>query len=289
MRNLWRATAQLFWQHPILWVPVALADAIALSLSHLQRLLQHAADGLMQTHSVLGGRPDLSSSPDSVVATYLISISLAAIAALTTAFLYTIALLTVASMLRGLAAQGRASLDTAAASVKLDLRRGLFFSLRLFIISVIAGMVASSLVLFAEWLLKANYFSLDPRFTLAESILSAIATAYLITPHAVNLLRPAGSVPPARQPTLLARLAAIGTVTLSIALNFLLAKAVFPASPHAVQVAARAIASEIATLPYAALFIALALIAAPETPAVIAPRAPSEARPPHTPNGLKDR
>ena len=52
MRNLWRATAQLFWQHPILWLPVALADAIALSLLYLQRLLQkHAADGLMQTHS----------------------------------------------------------------------------------------------------------------------------------------------------------------------------------------------------------------------------------------------
>jgi hypothetical protein len=267
MRNLWRATAHLFWRHPILWLPVALADAISLSLSHLQRLLQkHAADGLTQTHSVLGGRPDASSTPNSVIATYLISVLLVAITALITAFLYTGALLTVATMLRNLTAQGRAGFDTAAASIKPDLGRAMLFSLRLFTISVVAGMAASSVVLLAEWLLKANYFSLDPRFALTESIVAGIVAACLIAPYAIDLLCPAGSAPVAPQQTLQVRLAAIGTVTLSIALNFLLNRAVLPASPHAVQVTVHAIASEIAALPYAALFIALALVATPDSP-----------------------
>jgi len=266
MRNLWRATAQLLWQHPILWLPVAIADAIALSLSHLQRLLQqHAAHWLTQTHSVLGGRPDLGSTEISVVANYLISIFLVAVAALITAFLYTSALLAVAALLRNFATLGRASLDTAAASIKPDLGRGVLFSLRLFAISVVAGMVSSSLLLLVEWLLRANYFSLDPRFALAESIVSGIVTAYLIAPYAINLLRPTGAAPAAGQEAFLARTNAIGAAPASIAISYLFNKAVFPASPHAVQVTVHAIASEIAILPYAALFIALALIATPDS------------------------
>jgi hypothetical protein len=266
MRNLWRATAHLFWQHPILWLPVAVADAIALSLSYLQRLLQkRAADWLTQNHSVLGGPPDLSSSEISVVATYLISVFLVAITALITAFLYTCAMLTVAAMLRNLAQSGRPNLESAAASIKPDLGRGVLFSLRLFAISVVAGMVASSLVLFAEWLLKANYFSLDPRFALAESIVAGMVAAYLIAPNAINLLRPTGAAPAARQEAFLARTTAIGATIAFITLSYLFNKTVFSALPHAVQVTVHAIASEIATLPYAALFIALALIATPDT------------------------
>jgi hypothetical protein len=282
MRDLWRATVQLFWRHPILWLPVAVADAIALTLSHLQRLLQkHAADGLIQTHSVLGGRPEMSSSQNSVIATYLISVCLVAISALLTAFLYTGALLTVAAMLRNLAHSGHARLD-AAASIKPDFSRGVLFSLRLFTLSVVAGMVASSIVLAAERMLKVNYFSLDRRFAFAESTVAGIVAACLVAPHAIDLLRPTGSAPLLRQQIRLARLGAICTVTVSIALSFQFAKTVFPASPYDVRMGIHCVTSEIAMLPYTALFIAFALVAGLGNSLAIDPREPSEVRPKRT-------
>lgn len=267
MRNLWRATAHLFWQHPILWLPVALADAIAVSLTYLQRLLQkHAADGLMQTHSVLGGRPEISASQTSILPVYLITVCLVAITSLLVSFLFANALLTIAAMLRNLAHAGRPNLEAAVGSIKPDLGRALFFALRLFTVSLVIGILASAIIMLPTLLLSARHRVANPLYALAESLVSAAVIAYLIAPHAINLLRPVGSAPAAGQEALFARSTAIATVILSTALSYLFNKAALPASPHAVQVTVHAIASEIATLPYAALFIALALLATTDSP-----------------------
>ena len=267
MRNLWRAAAHVFWQHPILWLPVALADAVAVGLSYLQRLLQkHTADGLMQTHSVLGGRPDISASQTSILPVYLITVCLVAITSLVVSFLFASALLTVAAMLRNLAQTGRTNLEAAVESIKPDLGRALLFALRLFTVSLVIGILASAIIMLPTLLLSARHRVANPLYALAESLVSAAVIAYLISPHAINLLRPTGHESATGHDALLARTTAIGAAIASIALSYLFNKAAFPASPHAVQVTVQAIASEIAMLPYAALFITLAMIATPDSP-----------------------
>ena len=61
MRTLWRNTAYLFWQFPILWLPVVLADLIAYCLTTEQTRMTHAV-----VSSLIAGRSVLSSSPDPV-------------------------------------------------------------------------------------------------------------------------------------------------------------------------------------------------------------------------------
>ena len=59
MRTIWRTTAYLFWQHPILWLPVILADLIAFCLRLLQGWMTHAViNSLLVEHSVLSSNPE---------------------------------------------------------------------------------------------------------------------------------------------------------------------------------------------------------------------------------------
>jgi hypothetical protein len=59
MRTLWRSTAYLFWQYPILWLPVVLADLIAFCLRSLQGWTsQTVIQSLVAGHSVLSDTPE---------------------------------------------------------------------------------------------------------------------------------------------------------------------------------------------------------------------------------------
>ena len=54
MREIWRTTSDLFWQHPVLWLPVLAADLVGfLLLTIRSRLLNWLAAQIMTHHSVL--------------------------------------------------------------------------------------------------------------------------------------------------------------------------------------------------------------------------------------------
>src|ERR1700677_4007085 len=57
MRDLWRKTTALFWENPILWLPVVCADLLAFCFTRLQKLLtRQLINSLLLGHSALTGR-----------------------------------------------------------------------------------------------------------------------------------------------------------------------------------------------------------------------------------------
>lgn len=69
MRNLFRRTSELFWQHPILWLPILIADFCKFLLTYFQTLITHQiAFAIVRGHrSVLGGAPDPPANPATAI------------------------------------------------------------------------------------------------------------------------------------------------------------------------------------------------------------------------------
>jgi hypothetical protein len=104
MREIWRRTVFVFWQHPILWLPVFVADACGQTLQYLQDFV-HAqlVDHLLAQHSVLGGTTGYSISTGDSLFFFVLRTTPGFI----TICLYTAAFVVVSSMLSGIA--GRVS------------------------------------------------------------------------------------------------------------------------------------------------------------------------------------
>src|SRR5689334_23238059 len=67
MRDLFRRAALLFWQYPVLWVPLLIADAASYSANRLNRHISHQLVlWVYSTHSVLGSGADFMASPKMV-------------------------------------------------------------------------------------------------------------------------------------------------------------------------------------------------------------------------------
>jgi hypothetical protein len=59
MTNLFRRASYLFWQYPILWVPIFAADILDTLLKEVRPLITHALiQCVLQSHSVLSSVPD---------------------------------------------------------------------------------------------------------------------------------------------------------------------------------------------------------------------------------------
>lgn len=69
MQNLWRKTSELFWQYPILCLPILLANTFEWLLLWSQKVLARriVTFFVQGPRSVLGGRPDLSTDPTTVM------------------------------------------------------------------------------------------------------------------------------------------------------------------------------------------------------------------------------
>src|SRR5262249_29402111 len=80
MQNLWRKTSELFWQYPILWLPILFADTFQWLLLWVQKILtEKIVTFFIQGHrSVLGGLPDISTDPSVVTKASLVAFPLSA-------------------------------------------------------------------------------------------------------------------------------------------------------------------------------------------------------------------
>jgi hypothetical protein len=57
MRDLWRKTTALFWESPILWLPVVCADLLAFCFTRVQKLLTwQLINSFLLGHSALAGQ-----------------------------------------------------------------------------------------------------------------------------------------------------------------------------------------------------------------------------------------
>lgn len=135
MRTLWRSTASLFRERPILWVPQLAALVLSFFFSGLDRLVQaslfpHILQWLTQQHSVLGGATEYASPTQALVnraELYLMPLNW--VIRFLNTFLFTAALLATAGLLRSLAATGQPSPQEATSSVTTSIRRILVYSL----------------------------------------------------------------------------------------------------------------------------------------------------------------
>jgi hypothetical protein len=299
MRDLWRSTTSLLRQHPILWLPVAIVEFVNFNLCWLENLFNN-----WRFHQLLlrqsEGRSVLSASPLSVAPTHATMLKLETITipiSLSTQLLYDVllacALFATAVVLQRIAETGSGTLRDVLAPVKSSIRRIMVYALTLFGLGVIAGSLISflstlvhplNLLDFQSKLEKVLSLSLQSQFALERSnfiptfinsllhylwtIPITLCVVYVIAPLQVRLLLRPGTNPTAQQ----ARSARIAGALAALALAacaFLLFQVTFsliPSSFPGVRYFFQAANSLITLAIYTPLFIAIYLIANPESP-----------------------
>lgn len=271
MRRLWHETSDIFWQCPIFWLPTLVADFVTFCFQRLWLLLRYEVIfRFMQRHSVLGNTP-----------AYLIHGAVPTAATILLGFLrlfetflgicfYTTAFLITAQLVSGHLQSSATEYRLVAAMLKKHRRSILVFSLKLFLLSVLAGVLAAEAVGFLTP--RLNHLPLlygvtAPYVAVFSAILLSACVAYIVTPSAVTLLRLPNSPPVKSEALAVGRTFAVVAVVVSSsagifseAVERFFFRDVTHIHPIALQ-AIYAIASLLTAFPYIVLFIALALIA----------------------------
>lgn len=273
MRNLWRATTSLFWQHPVLWLPVLIADLLAFCLGRLQHLISHQiALWMYQSHTVLTTTPNYSYQPNKVLETSLLSAPFVWGAYFFSICLYTSALLTISRALHNLWEHRNLGFRSAISSSPTETRRILGFSSKLLGLCFVGALLlfpVSGLLAQVGFDRTAH----DPLlFGYSYGILVSVGIAFVITPASIRLLRPSSNANVSSEDRRLGRIAAILAVAVSMTLGSLIPQFTLPlwrgwqAHAAAVRFVIDAIASAVVALPYIPLFIAFALLARGDEP-----------------------
>jgi hypothetical protein len=270
MRKLWRTTSFLFWQYPVLWVPIIVADIAAFSLLRLQGLISHRIVlWIYQSHSVLSSAPDYRYDASEIREAVLLTAPLLWGSYFLSICFYTSAMLAISEALRQISRTHRIDLPGSASSLRPALPRALRFSLKLFVLCVGAAILLAAITTF----LTKFGLVMEPRlFGYCYSLAFSSGIAYLVTPSALRILQSIGYTPISSERQRLGRIFAILALAASNTLGAMLAQVNLPlwegwhAHAAAVRFVLSAIISLIAALPYIPLYIALYLIANPESP-----------------------
>jgi hypothetical protein len=307
MRDLWRSTTSLLRQHPILWLPVAIIEFINFNLRWLEHLfLNYHFHQLLHRQSE--GHSVLSASPMPLMPTHATMLKFETFTiplSLSTQLLYDVllacALFATAVILQRIAETGSGMLRDAVAPIKSSIRRILVFALTLFGLDVISGSLIGflsplihplDLLNFQSKLEKILSLSLQSQFalersnfipTLINSLCSylwpipiTLCVVYVIAPLQVRLLQPPDTNPTAQQARsariagTLAALALAACAFLLLQVRIWFIPSSFPGALYVFQ----AITALIALAIYAPLFIAIYLIATPDSPLAIQPNIP---------------
>jgi hypothetical protein len=288
MRNLWRATTYLFWQYPILWLPVILADVITSCLKQIERwlhhqLLQHFLPWLTQSYSVLGPPEHLAPTQATMFKFALLDTPLRLGIQFLGTLLLASAMVATAGLLRSISDTGRGNLNAAMPPFAVSNRRILVYALKLFALTTLLFSFAAFLMVealnYQRTIVSWLHLSLKSEIALERmnlpgyiaSLLATLGIAYIMAPIAIQLLQPSDSNPTPQQAKT-ARIAWLLTALVAIVLDFGVAQLegsllqqVHATSNLAVFLFS-GIASLIRTLPYIPLFIAFSLIATPDNP-----------------------
>jgi hypothetical protein len=265
MQTLFRRTSFLFWQYPILWLSVVIADLAAFSLNQLQAKLTHAIIMSMVSRSVLGNVPEPLHYGHKTLEIAILTRPIVWGAHLVHISLYSAAMVSMALLIPSLLQKEKLSLRTLITLIRESSYRLLLFSLKMLIVIGI-GAVLMALPLVAYFGSHGpRYISINA-FSYCESALFFAAIAYLMSSAAVRLLRPEGSPVLTPAVTRQARISAALATVASVALSFLALQVEpnfqFRSSNSAGIFAFEIAASLIAALPYIPLFIAFAILAA---------------------------
>jgi hypothetical protein len=272
MRTLLRTTAYIFWQYPILWLPVVLADLIAFSLRVFQGwMTQTIAQNLVAGHSVLSNTPEpISTLPMAWTVVFGATRFLVEFVNLC---LYAAAMIAISTLIRALLAQTKFSWRHILFAVRQLRVQVLLFSLQVFGMLVVALFLDTELAMYLPRLRFLSMFSTVSASRgegLAIAAILFASVAWLIAPAALALLRPRQSPPNDARSRWQARNIAAISVLASVAIYFL-ASVAEPSFALLLRTSIGiqlfwAVGSAASALPYIPLFIALDLIANPESP-----------------------
>jgi hypothetical protein len=266
MTNLFRRASYLFWQFPILWVPVLTADILDTMLKEVRPLVTRALiQSVLQSRSVLSSVPDpLRASPQSIWKVAFLSGPIIWGAHFVGIVLYASAMTMTATLvlmnpptIRGLYKQNqdRSFKDT------------LFFSLKVFAIIFLIGVPWTAIVGLVSTRFPRSGLIWGGDFGVLFGIAFTVVVAYFITPTAIRLLRKPRTEPvnidlmhPARAFAVLAVIASglLDRLTVGTESTFL--------SRFATRTGVLvfdAVASLVGAFPYILLFIGLTLVACP--------------------------
>jgi hypothetical protein len=265
MRNLFRRASFLFWQHPILWLPIVIVDPLVLYLNLLDKKLTHAIIfNVVTRYSVLG-------APESTPVTSLQTLKILFLTKpidwgthFISLCLYTCAMIAIFNLISALRLKQDLSRGTVLGPVQKSFTRLTFFSLKLLITIGIAAIPFIALTITFVQRNGALYVS-TKTFGNALSTIFFSAIAYLFAPTALKLLRPENSETPAPETRLLAKISAVLTFIASAALYFL-AEQIEPSFISRTPrwnsaLVYETAASLVSATPYIVLFIALSLLA----------------------------
>ena len=262
MQILWRKTSELFWQYPVLWLPILIADTLQSFLHWLQKLSIRGilTSSLQSSRSVLGGPPDLTADPTVSAKAALGAGIVRTGIELFIVSLYIAAMLVTARLVKDCLGNKNPEFLTAVRSTLQSAKR------RILILSIKVGFsFAAGSILFVLLLThipRVRAFSYgDIGYGFGVVLIAAIA--YLLTLAAITAIQPLQPISPKDLAN--ARLLAIlGVVASSIIGLFAQrAAASFAADYPSVftQQLIDLIASFFTALPYVPLSIALALVA----------------------------
>jgi hypothetical protein len=264
MRELWHKTTALFWENPVLWLPVVCADLLAFCFTQLQKLLTwQLINSFLLSHSALTGQAIQPVDRHAVIVkaailggsfvwgTYFLNTCL-----------YTAAFVVTATLVRTLEQHLRPDLPLVLGSLRSRSRRMLVVSIKLLALYALAGLLLIQATTLAQkWALPATY--LIPCFL----VLATVSFAYCMAPSGISLLRNAQSRSVTHEYITWGRSFSILMVLASFAIGYfapMVERSLF-ASPLLARGFPRlmieAIASSVAAFPYVLLFISLALIA----------------------------
>jgi len=307
MRDLWRSTVSILRQYPILWLPVAIVEFIELILRWLESLFRHwliqkLLLWLSEGHSVLSNSPVYGEPTQHLInKAIIIAAPIGWCFLLLYNVLLTCAIVAIASMLQRIPEAGTGTLCDAVAPVKSYTRRILVFAFTLFGLNVIGQAITSFLAALIQPI-NLNHFQSTLEQLLSLSVRSQIAlehsnlilgligniwpipitlcVVYIIAPLLVRLLQPPDSNPTAQQARIarIAWLLAIVTSTVATCASFLLeASLSFALQPSlSISYLFQVVIHLIRLAIYVPLFIAIYLIANPDSPLAIPPNPPPE-------------
>jgi hypothetical protein len=193
MQNLWRKTSELFWQYPILWLPILLANTLEWLLLWSQQILaRRIVTFFSQGHrSVLGGRPDLSIDPSTVMKASLATGLLSAGIYLLFTCLFITALFVISKLVRNCLDNRPPELKAAVIDTLQSCKRKTV----VLSIKILALFAAGALLLIFAMprlvrLTTMSYRDIGYSF----SCILTVVIAYLLTPSIVAALSPGRSV-----------------------------------------------------------------------------------------------
>jgi hypothetical protein len=264
MQNLWRKTSELFWQYPILWLPVLLANTPEWLLLWSQKVLaRRIFTFFVQGHgSVLGRRPDLSTDPATVMKASLAAGLLSAGIYLLFTCLFITALLVISKLVRNCLDNRPPELKAAVIdTLQSCKRKTVVLSIKILALFAVGTLLLIFTMPHLARLTTMSYRDIGYSF----SCILSVVIAYLLTPSIVAAISPGRPV--TSEMLAKARLIAMIGVAASDLIGLFVQRAessVFSESPYTSVLAQQLIGltgSLFTAFPYIPISIALSVIA----------------------------